>query len=382
MPVYNAVASDNKSVVGVPQVNKKSSFWVTSLALSCLVTIGATPIAAGQQAQGAKKPAAAGKAAPEQTTAKKSTSYSAKRSLSRKAKLARARRAAMARELAQTLLPRFKTSESGDLVPDLRAAAAIIYDPETNQVLWEENSQTQRSIASITKVMTATVFLETNPELTRQVTIAKSDVDRASTTYLRLNDRVTVDDLLHLLLIPSDNAAARVLARVSPHGTEGFVQRMNEKAAELGLENTSYADTSGLLSANVSSAYDMARLITFASGDERIGSIMRTPQYTVHVANRRPRSITFRNTNHLLSQPDVDVRAGKTGFISKAGYCIATLLRLPQRGPHVGVVVLRARSHAGGLPETNTLLAWMSTKASTIFGAADAQTPQAAAQIP
>ena len=64
-----------------------------------------------------------------------------------------------------TLLPRYKVDASGDLVPDLRAAAAIIYDPETNQVLWEENSQTQRSIASITKVMTATVFLENNPDL-------------------------------------------------------------------------------------------------------------------------------------------------------------------------------------------------------------------------
>ena len=159
----------------------------------------------------------------------------------------------------------------------LHAAAAIIYNPETNQVLWEENSQSQRSIASITKVMTATVFLENNPDLTELVTISRPDVFAASTTHLHANDKVTTDDLLHLLLIASDNAAARALARVSPLGSDGFVRRMNEKAAELGLENTSYADPSGLLSENVSSAYDMARLITHASNDERIGSIMRTP---------------------------------------------------------------------------------------------------------
>ena len=64
-------------------------------------------------------------------------------------------------------MPRYKVDASGDLVPDLRAAAAIIYNPETNQVLWEENSQDQRSIASITKVMTATVFLENNPDLSQ-----------------------------------------------------------------------------------------------------------------------------------------------------------------------------------------------------------------------
>ena len=73
----------------------------------------------------------------------------------------------MAREMADTVLPRYKVDASGDLVPDLRAAAAIIYDPDTNQVLWEENSQAPRSIASITKVMTATVFLENNPDLSQ-----------------------------------------------------------------------------------------------------------------------------------------------------------------------------------------------------------------------
>jgi D-alanyl-D-alanine endopeptidase (penicillin-binding protein 7) len=119
----------------------------------------------------------------------------------------------MAREIAETPLPRYKVDASGDLVPDVRAAAAIIYDPETNEILWEENSQSQRSIASITKVMTATVFLENNPDVTEPVTIARSDVFQASTTHLRANDRVTVDDLLHLLLIASDNAVARALAR-------------------------------------------------------------------------------------------------------------------------------------------------------------------------
>src|SRR5205814_1540308 len=226
--------------------------------------------------------------------------YSAQRSLSRKATLARARAVATAREMAETVLPRYKVDGNGDLVPDVRAAAAIIYDPETNQVLWEENSQSQRSIASITKVMTATVFLESNP-LTQPVTITRSDVFQASTTHLHANDKVTTDDLLHLLLIASDNAAARALARVSPQGSEGFIRRMNEKAAELGLENTHYADPSGLLSENTSTAYDMARLITHASQDERVSSIMRTYEYTVY-SGKRP--ITFHSTNHLLGRPD------------------------------------------------------------------------------
>jgi D-alanyl-D-alanine endopeptidase (penicillin-binding protein 7) len=271
--------------------------------------------------------------------------------------------------MAATVLPRYTLDADGEIVPDLRAEAAIIYDPETNQVLWEKHSQDQRSIASITKMMTATVFLEDNPDLTEPVTVARSDVFQASTTHLHANDKVSADDLLHLLLIASDNAAARALARVSKYGSDGFITRMNEKAAELGLQNTHYADPSGLLSENVSSAYDMARLITHVSGDERISTVMRTQEYSVRTQNKLPRTITFHSTNHLLGRPDVDVRAGKTGFISKSGYCLATLLRIPDGGPSVAVVVLGARSNAGRFMETENLFSWMSSKSATLFAA-------------
>jgi D-alanyl-D-alanine endopeptidase (penicillin-binding protein 7) len=328
-----------------------------------LVSLGVAPTAAAQasaqqSAAGTKEPAATGKASPNPPA------YSAGRPLSHKARLARARAVATAGETAATVLPRYRIDAGGDLVPDVRAAAAIIYNPETNEVLWEEHSLSQRSIASITKVMTAVVFLENDPDLTQSVTVTRSDVLRASTTYLKVNDRLTVDDLLHLLLIPSDNAAARALARISPHGSEGFVRRMNEKAVELGLESMSYADTSGLLSENLASAYDIARLIVRASEDERIASIMRTPEYTVYTKRR---AITFRSTNHLLGRPDIDVRAGKTGFISKSGYCLATLLRLPQGNQEVAVVVLGARSNAGRFLETRNLFNWLSNRAATLF---------------
>jgi len=324
--------------------------------IACLVGLGNVPAEAQTTHRVAAKRSSASVTARKKAAPVRATS-SRQRSLI-------ARAAATAREMADTVTPRYKVDASGDLVPDLHAAAAIIYNPVTNQILWEENSQDQRSIASITKVMTATVFLENNPDLTQPVTIARSDVYQASTTKLRLNDKVTADDLLHLLLIASDNAAARALARVSPYGSIGFIRRMNEKAAELGLKSTHYADPSGLLSENVSSAFDMARLITNASNDDRIGSIMRTPQYTVH---SKSRDMTFRSTNHLLGRSDLEVRAGKTGFISKAGYCLATLLRLPQGGQEVAVVVLGARSNAARFMETQNLFNWLSAKATTVF---------------
>ncbi len=343
-------------------MHRKASFWIGTFLLAALIGVGNAPADAAQSATRSKKTSSS-------TVRKKPAAapkrvYSASRAQSRRQQLLVARAAATAREMADTVTPRYKVDASGDLVPDLRAAAAIIYSPETGEVLWEENSQDQRSIASITKVMTATVFLEDNPDMSMPVTIVRSDVFRASTTFLRAGDKVTADDLLHLLLIASDNAAARALARVSPHGSIGFIRRMNEKAAELGLTSTHYADPSGLLSDNVSSAFDMARLITHASNDERISSVMRLPEYTVRSARR---TITFRSTNHLVRKGEVDVRAGKTGFISKAGYCLATLLRLPQGNHDVAVVVLGARSNAGRFLETQNLFNWLSSKASTVF---------------
>jgi serine-type D-Ala-D-Ala endopeptidase (penicillin-binding protein 7) len=333
------------------KLNSNKTFWIGVLSAALFLAAGS---ASAEPAK--KKTAAKSRPAPKL--------YSAERSLTRQAKLARARAALMAHEMAVTPLPRYKVDASGDLVPDVRAAAAIIYNPETNQVLWEENSQTQRSIASITKMMTAVVFMEVNPDLTQQVTVARSDVFQASTTRLHVNDRVTADDLLHLALIASDNAAARALARISPFGSGGFVGRMNEKAAELGLQSTHYADPSGLLSDNVSSAYDMARLIAHVSSDDRIAAIMRTYQYTIYTGRRE---ITFHSTNHLLGRADVDVLAGKTGFITSAGYCIATLLRLPSTNQQVAVVVLGARSNASRFMETQNLFTWLSSKASTLF---------------
>jgi D-alanyl-D-alanine endopeptidase (penicillin-binding protein 7) len=270
-----------------------------------------------------------------------------------------------ARAMAEVAQPKFKMDANGEEVPDPRAEAAIIYNPENGAVLYESNAQNQRSIASITKVMTAVVFMESNPDLDQRVVVDRSDVRAASTTYLRAGATVTARDLLHLTLIASDNGAARALARTSPIGMPGFIDRMNEKAEELGLSSTRYVDPSGLYAANVSSAYDMARLIAYVSTDDRIASVMRKQYYTLPAGLRAPQ---VHSTNQLVMKGDVDVQAGKTGFIHNAGYCLATLLRLPQGGPSVAVVVLGAKSNAGRFMETRHLFSWITSKAGELLG--------------
>jgi len=346
-----------------PGFSKTSRVWCVLTAFVCL---GLSVDMASAQS------ATATSATPKKTTTKKTITRKSttsrvsttSASATRRSRT-RSRAAAQARALREAQEPRFRLDDSGALVPDVRAEAAIIYDSATGHVLWETNSQNQRSIASITKVMTAVVFMEDSPNLSDEIVVQSSDVRAASTTYIRAGYRITKGDLLHLTLIASDNAAARALARVSSLGSEAFIARMNSKAAELGLTNTSYADPSGLLSANVSSAYDMAKLITYVSGDERIASVMRTQTYAV-TAGRRV--INIHSTNQLVMNGDVDVQAGKTGFITKSGYCLATLLRLPQGGPEVAVVVLGAKSNAGRFWETRHLFNWFASKAEDLLG--------------
>lgn len=343
---------------------------VTKLAM-CLAFVATAIVALPMPVDAARaqarqaKPTAKSTAtkAPARSTPKKKA-YSSTTAKARRAQLAKARAAARARELRELQTPRFRVDEFGREVPDVRAEAAIIYNPTTGEVLWEDHAQDQRSIASITKVMTALVFLESGAPLNQPETVVRTDVARASTTYLRSGFKLTAEDLLNLLLVGSDNAAARALARISPYGAQGFIAKMNEKAVELGLVSTRYADPSGLLADNVSSAYDQARLIAHASADERVGGIMRKQTYSTMAGKQ---AITARSTNQIVRNGDIDVVGGKTGFINRSGYCLATLLRLPSTGEQVAVVVLGAKSNASRFWETRHLFNWMSARTKAVL---------------
>jgi D-alanyl-D-alanine endopeptidase (penicillin-binding protein 7) len=196
--------------------------------------------------------------------------------------------------------------------------------------------------------------------------VTRADVRNASVTYLAAGEVISLNDLLHLTLIASDNGAARVLARTSEGGTEAFVGRMNAMAGQLKLTNSRYTDPSGLDSNNISSAYDLSHLINFAVQDARLGPIMRKAEYEVH-SSYGP--VTVHSTNKLLGT-DVDVLGGKTGFISKAGYCLATLLQLPQ-GSQVAVVVLGAANSATRFWDARHLFNWVVGRAQGIVGGSD-----------
>ncbi len=317
-------------MLGLGRLNK------TVFALAVAGVFALTPVVAAAQA--AKKP----------TTTTRTAAARARAA-------AQARAAAAARLVREAETPKFKTDILGNLVPDVRAAAAIVFNPQTNEVLWEANSHDRRPIASLTKLMTALTFIADEPDMNRKVTVVRADTRAASVTYLRTGDVVTLRDVLHLTLIASDNAAARVLARTSEGGSSAFIRRMNETALQLGLTSARFTDPSGLHADNVASAYDISHLISYASANDTLAPIMRKSSHEVRT-NRRV--VTVRSTLNKLFGTGVDVVGGKTGFISKAGYCLATLLQIPH-GSQVAVVVLGASNSTLRFAEVRHLFNWV-----------------------
>ncbi len=220
------------------------------------------------------------------------------------------------------------------------ARSAVVFDPVTNEVLFQKNAGASVPIASLTKLMTAIIFLDQKPDLARTVEVTREDLSGAGHTQLRRGEIVALGDLLHMSLMCSDNAATRVLARESGVSHEEYLSQMNKRAAELELSDTRFVEFTGLDERNVSTATDVAKLLRAAADNETIRSISTTRKHEFRTARR---SHFIGNTNRLLYSR-YQILGGKTGFINEAGYCLATWVRTD--GRDVIAVVLGAPTNA------------------------------------
>lgn len=201
-------------------------------------------------------------------------------------------------------------------VPQTSAQAFVLIDAESGRILAEKNMEEELAIASTTKIMTALVALERG-ELSDIVTVKGSHLKEGSSMYLRAGETLTLEVLLYGLLLPSGNDAAECIADHCGAGVDAFVARMNEKAAELGMEHTAFANPSGLDAAgHYSCALDMARLAAYA---------MQQPVFK-RIAATRSASVgerSFSNHNKLLGL--VEGCTGlKTGYTDAAGRTLVT----------------------------------------------------------
>ena len=221
---------------------------------------------------------------------------------------------------------------------EVNAAAAVLVDPDTGEVLYEKNPHEQRYPASITKVMTCLLTLEAvdRGELTLEQTVTASQAlhtgigDNASTADIKAGEQLRIIDLLYAALIPSANEACNVLAEAVSGDVVTFVALMNQRAAELGMEDTHFANTHGYHDPNhYTSAWDIYLMCREAMQYETFRAIVGSIGYTMPATNLHEEPREVHATNALISNWRVrgylyQYATGiKTGSTPEAGYCLA-----------------------------------------------------------
>ncbi len=259
-------------------------------------------------------------------------------------------------------------AQSNDL--ELNSLSVMVYDQYSGEALYAKNPNLQTPIASITKLMTAMVTLDSQTPLDARIKITKDDVDHLKGTGSRLavGATYTREQLLNLALIASENRAAHALGRTYPGGLDAFIAAMNSKAQELGMRKTLFVDPTGLSSFNQSTAEDLVKLVDHAysyypdirqistSGDYSLG------KHRVVVKRKKKtrvywRNLAFVNTNRLTREGEWQIGLSKTGYINEAGHCLVMQAEIAQR--KVIIVLLDAVGKYGRLGDANRIKRWL-----------------------
>ena len=241
--------------------------------------------------------------------------------------------------------------------PGLRSAAVVVADSE-GRVIYRKDEKSVRSIASITKLMTAMVVLDSGLALDEKLTITPADRDLVQLTGSRLGMGATLtrEQMLMLAIMSSENRAAAALGRHYPGGTEGFVRAMNAKAALLGMSDSTFADAAGLRVENVSTAHDLMKLVRAADSYPLIRKASTTQRIEVRPwRNRGP--LVYGNTNRLLKNPNWSIEVSKTGYLNEAGRCL--VMQAVIEGEAVTIVLLNSFGKLTPFGDSNRLRKWM-----------------------
>ena len=214
----------------------------------------------------------------------------------------------------------------------LRSGVALVMDDREGVMIYGRNVDRPRPIASLTKLMTALVILDSGLSLDDAIEVTRADRDRLRGTRSRLpyGGVFSRYDLLRAALGASDNRAAAALGRTYPGGTEAIVEAMNAKAKELGMAQTRYADASGLDNHNISTARDLARLIAEIHKHPMFHVLTTTPSF--RITNRASgRELAYHNTNRLVRRDSWHISLSKTGYTAAAGNCLIMQANIANR---------------------------------------------------
>ena len=239
----------------------------------------------------------------------------------------------------------------------LRSESVLVVDSYGN-LIYDKSSDTPLPIASITKLMTAIVILDSKLSLNEKITITKQDRDliRLTGSRLKYGASLTRKELIQLALMSSENRAATALGRTYPGGMRAFVNAMNNKAKELGMNNSHFADPAGLKAENIASPQDLVTLLRTAKRFPLIQQATTEKQLTVYPYKTRG-PLKYVNTNRLLKNKKWDIELSKTGYINEAGRCLVMEAEIV--GEPVFIVLLNSFGKLTPFGDANRLRKWI-----------------------
>jgi D-alanyl-D-alanine endopeptidase (penicillin-binding protein 7) len=251
----------------------------------------------------------------------------------------------------------------------LRSSVAYVVDQNTSETLFDKNSRAVVPIASITKLMTAMVVLDSKAPLTEEISVTDEDRDYEKYTGSRLSvgSELNREDMLHIALMASENRAAAALSRYYPNGRPGFIAAMNAKAKALGMTDTHFENSTGLTSQNVSSARDLVKMVNAAYQYPLIRKFSTDRSYDVFTGKR---NLAYNSTNALIRNSSWDIGLQKTGFINEAGECL--VMQTTINGRPVVMVLLDSSGKYSRFADAGRLRGFVETAGEPHITSADA----------
>ena len=244
----------------------------------------------------------------------------------------------------------------------IQSSAALVLDQTTGKALVEKQPDAVLPIASISKLMTAMVVLDAGLDLNEIISISHDDIDDLKGTRSRLpvGTTMTRETAMLLALMSSENRAANALGRHYPGGLPAFVAAMNRKARSLGMFDSRFEEPTGLSSNNVSTAHDLARMVTAAARYPEIRMFSTTAEAKVELNGRIQ---NFGNTNALVRSENWQIGVSKTGYISEAGRCLVMQAWVADKP--VVIVLLDSQGKMTRMGDANRIKRWMESASLT-----------------
>jgi len=255
--------------------------------------------------------------------------------------------------------PPARALASSARMPAIKSEYALVVDQDTNEVLMQKNPGEVSSIASITKLMTAIITLDAGLPMDEELQLTREErtVIGWTTSSLRPGMRLTRAEAMHLALMSSENHAAQLLGRTYPGGLEAAVAAMNAKAQALGMNDSNFADPTGLSPLNRASANDLVRMVKAAYEYPQIREFSVSTEYDLPVGKR---SVRYHNTNKLTSHPDWQIGLQKTGYINAAGRCL--VMQAVIEGRRVVMVLLDSFGRYSRFADAQRIHDWLSAQ--------------------